>query len=169
MNAEAISWSGRYLQLAMAARANAARCTDPAMCNDFLEVASGWEQMANESGSDMGGLTSHNQAFCWRSPGLEGTRDWRQIPHAGVAVIVKEVNAAIGGQDIGPVSLVSKPRLLDFWFGERIFRLILRSHVPWRPWDQLAEYQVYRVLVRRATLQPLRSYKNDSHVFGDDH
>jgi hypothetical protein len=42
----------RYLELAAVARGNAARCTEPEMRDQFLDVASVWQQMADEISSE---------------------------------------------------------------------------------------------------------------------
>ena len=150
MSAESTRWSRRYLQLADSARANAARCTEREMRDEFLEVASCWEQMAGKIGDESDRQVPQDKVRSSRAPDRECSQDWRQIAHAGFGLIVKELNDAIDGQEFGTISLVSERSALDFWFGERVFRLVLKSHVAWRPWDYLADEQVYLVLVRRA-------------------
>jgi hypothetical protein len=43
-----LGWRRRYLELAAVARGNAARCTEPEMRDEFLDVAGVWQLMADE-------------------------------------------------------------------------------------------------------------------------
>ena len=52
MSGEAPSARQHYLELAAIARGNAARCTEPEMRDQFLEVASMWQLMADEISAD---------------------------------------------------------------------------------------------------------------------
>ena len=151
MSGQSNRWSRRhYLQLAAAAHANAGRCTEPEMRDDFLDVASAWQQMADEIAAEADEQIPQDTSRSSTSSAREYRHDWRQIAKAGIALIVKELNDAIDAREFADISLVPKQSALDFCFGERVFRLVLKSDAVWTPWDHLADQQVYFVLVRHA-------------------
>ena len=151
MSGESSRWSRRhYLQLAAAAQANAGRCTEPEMRNDFLDVATAWQQMADEIDVEADEQAPQDTSRSGSPPSRDYRHDWRQIAKAGIALIVKELNDAIDAREFADIALVPKQSALDFCFGERVFRLVLKSDAVWTPWDHLADQQVYFVLVRHA-------------------
>jgi hypothetical protein len=84
----------------------------------------------------------NNNGSCLVSPRIEGTRqvdshsdlamgredanDWRKIPEQGVTVIVKELNDALDAQEFGLITPLPERGAVDFSFGERVFRVVLR-------------------------------------------
>ena len=82
-------------------------------------------------------------------------QDWRHVVQDGVAIIVKELNDAIDGLELGTLSWVPEQNALDFWFGERVFRIVLKPESVWTPFNRVEYQQVVFVLVRRAIHKPI--------------
>ena len=55
------------------------------------------------------------------------SQDWRIMPWNGAVLIVKELNQAIEAQEFGLITPQAEDNAVDFWFGERIFRIVLRA------------------------------------------
>jgi hypothetical protein len=56
--------------------------------------------------------------------------EWRIMPWRGAVLIVKELNEAIDAKEFAVIKPQPDGSALDFWFGERIFRVVLRADAP---------------------------------------
>ena len=62
-------------------------------------------------------------------------QEWRIMPWRGAVLIVKELNEAIDAHEFGMIKLQPEASALDFWFGERVFRVVLRPGAPANAWS----------------------------------
>jgi hypothetical protein len=58
------------------------------------------------------------------------TQDWRIMPWNGAVLIVKELNQAIEAREFDLIKPQPEGNALDFSFGERVFRIVLRTGIP---------------------------------------
>jgi hypothetical protein len=62
-------------------------------------------------------------------------QEWRIMPWRGAVLIVKELNEAIDAQEFALIKTPPEGSALDFWFGERVFRVVLRAGAPANAWS----------------------------------
>ena len=72
--------------------------------------------------------------------------EWRIMPWSGAVLIVHELNEAIEAQDSAVITPQPEGNALDFRFGERVFRIVLRS--PWPQGRRVGTADVLLVLSR---------------------
>ena len=56
--------------------------------------------------------------------------EWRIMPWRGAVLIVKELNEAIDAQEFAMIKTQLDGSALDFWFGERVFRVVFANRRP---------------------------------------
>ena len=56
-------------------------------------------------------------------------QDWRIMPWNGAVLIVKELNQAIEARELDLIKPQPEGNALDFSFGERVFRIVLRAGI----------------------------------------
>jgi hypothetical protein len=61
--------------------------------------------------------------------------EWRIMPWRGAVLIVEELNEAIDAQEFDMIMPQPDGSALDFCFGERIFRVVLRAGAPSSAWS----------------------------------
>ena len=72
--------------------------------------------------------------------------EWRIMPWNGAVLIVHELNAAIEAEDSAVITPQPEGNALDFRFGERVFRIVLRC--PWPQGRRVGTADVLLVLSR---------------------
>ena len=80
---------------------------------------------------------------------IRESTEWRRLPDEGAALILKELNGTIDALEFGTISLPVEGAL-DFWFGERVFRVVFRPGTPkWALGCRVHAQDVSSVLCRR--------------------
>jgi hypothetical protein len=62
-------------------------------------------------------------------------QEWRIMPWRGAVLIIKELNEAIEAKEFALIKPQPEGSALDFWFGERVFRVVLRAEAPSSAWS----------------------------------
>lgn len=73
--------------------------------------------------------------------------EWRIMPWRGAVLIVKELNEAIDAQEFNMITLQPEGSALDFRFGERVFRVVLRPGAPVCGWSSERRVETPDVLL----------------------